>query len=157
MGTDMRKTACFAAAALCVLSLVAGAQEREPPTRPQKKPNLHCQCDPNLKMKDFRPTAEKTEKWLIAQFNICRTNAMDDPSTTTTVDWGDGSDNHETAMGDWPHGSPDIFGTHTYSKAGRYTVTVTMETTCHYKGDGQCDYHCKANGHVDISVAEAKK
>jgi hypothetical protein len=104
-------------------------------------------CDPNLSMKDFTPSVGKVEKWLLAQFNICLGNAMDDPSTTTTVDWGDGSPIEPVALGDWLHGSPDIYGTHMYSTPGTYTVAVRMEATCHYN-DGllASDYTCVAEG-----------
>jgi flagellar hook protein FlgE len=117
--------------------------------------NPHCNCDSDLQMKDFTPTAGRNDKWLIAQFDICRTNAMDDPSTTTTVDWGDPPGSPQpAALGDWLHGSPDIYGTHLYSKPGTFMVTARMETTCHYRGAGQCDYHCVADGHVRVNVKQ---
>jgi hypothetical protein len=104
-------------------------------------------------MKDFAPTHGKNEKFLIAAFNICRGAAMDDPTKSTTVNWGEPGGKPEVAeLGDWAHGSPDISGTHSYSRPGPFTVTVRMETTCHYVGEGSCDFHCVATGSKQITV-----
>jgi hypothetical protein len=112
--------------------------------------NPHCVCKGHdkLKMRTFSPTVGKKGRWRLAEFDICNTNAMDPP--TVTIDWGD---NGSEEFGAWQSGSPDIFGTHTYMSTGTFNVTVTMKTTCHYKGADMCDYPCTAAGKVNIRVA----
>jgi hypothetical protein len=138
----------LAVVALGALAVAASPQIERPPR--ETAPNPHCKCTQELTMKDFVPVAGKSDRWLIAQFGLCNTNAMDPP--TVVVDWGDNSGTQNAEIGSWRTGSPDIYGTHKYARAGTFNISVRMDTTCHYKGAGQCDYKCAAYGTRSISI-----
>jgi uncharacterized repeat protein (TIGR01451 family) len=73
----------------------------------------------------FAATAGSPFSGTVASFSD--TNVNDDPSDfSATIDWGDGSAQTAGTIAAGGPGSLDVSGTHTYTAAGTFTVTVTV-------------------------------